>query len=178
MRRGGKPHIDWARGPVKHPRRDLEPATRWGAAQRTVENDTSCLLDGRVNGHGMPEPGMPGIHNRTEHDPVGVLKPCCTIPCGRTAASAICRRPITPSSVSRHRNGTGRCAQSGASRPVPLQHRACKAQMANRLYPPVDEKRGSGHAAPFDQSDVMRRRERLCSNDTSADSRADTGPCA
>ena len=92
MRQGGKPHIDWARGPVKHPRRNLEPATRRGAAQRTAENDASCLPHGRVNGHAMPEPGMPGIHNRTEQDPVGVLKPCCTTKSASTRASAIARR--------------------------------------------------------------------------------------
>src|ERR1700693_3990863 len=51
-----------------------------------------------------------------------------------------------PSSAPRHRNGTGRCAKSGASRPVPLQHRAKQAQMANRLYLSLDEKRGSGHS--------------------------------
>jgi Integrase core domain len=50
------------------------------------------------------------------------------------------------------RDGTGRCAQSGASRPVPLQHRACKTQMANRLYPSVDDKRGSDHNDSRDAS--------------------------
>jgi transposase len=43
-----------------------------------------------------------------------------------------------------HRNGTGRCAQSGASRPALLQHRARQAQMPNRLYPSLDERQGSG----------------------------------
>jgi putative transposase len=52
--------------------------------------------------------------------------------------------PVGYAKLGRHRNGTGRNARSGASRPVPLQHRACKAQMANRLYPSVDDKRGSG----------------------------------
>jgi putative transposase len=71
-----------------------------------------------------------------------------TTPSGRTAASAICRRSTMPSSAPRRRYGTGRCAQSGASRPVPLQHRAKQAQMANRLYPSLDEKRGSGQLIP------------------------------
>src|SRR5215468_8466248 len=40
---------------------------------------------------------------------------------------------------------TGRdAARNRASRPVPLQHRARQAQMANRLYSSVDEKRGAG----------------------------------
>jgi hypothetical protein len=67
-----------------------------------------------------------------------------TTPSGHTAASAICRRPTTPSSASRHRNGTGRCAQSGAPRPAPLQHPAKQAQMVSRLYASPDERRGSG----------------------------------
>jgi hypothetical protein len=54
---------------------------------------------------------------------------------------------------SRDRNGSGRCAQSGAPRPVPLQHRARQAQMANRLYSSVDEKRGSGHLGLIDRAE-------------------------
>src|SRR5438270_4225754 len=52
-----------------------------------------------------------------------------TTPSGPIAVSAICRRPTTPRSAARHRNGTGRCAQSGASRPIPLPHRAWQAQI-------------------------------------------------
>jgi len=44
----------------------------------------------------------------------------------------------------RHRNGKGRCAQSGATRPAPLPHRAVQAQMTNRLYSSLDDKRGAG----------------------------------
>src|SRR5580704_9296148 len=54
---------------------------------------------------------------------------------------------------SRDRNGSGRCAQSRAPRPVPLQHRARQAQMANRLYSSVDEKRGSGHLGLIDRAE-------------------------
>jgi hypothetical protein len=43
-------------------------------------------------------------------------------------------------------HGTGRCAPSGATRPAPLPHRAEQAQMTNRLYSSLDEKRGSGHS--------------------------------
>src|SRR5262249_4683963 len=69
-----------------------------------------------------------------------------TTPSGHTAAWAICRQPITPSSAPRHRNGTGRCAQPGATRPAPLPHRAEQAQMTNRLYPSLDDKRGAGQS--------------------------------
>jgi hypothetical protein len=78
-------------------------------------------------------PGWPWLHGGST-----------TTPFGRTAAWAIYRQPITPSSAPRHRNGTGRCAQSGATRPAPLPHRAEQAQMTNRLYSSLDEKRGSG----------------------------------
>src|SRR5215469_12023939 len=67
-----------------------------------------------------------------------------TTPSGHTVAWAICRQPTTPSSALRHRNGAGRCAQPGATRPAPLPHRAEQAQMTNRLYSSLDEKRGSG----------------------------------
>src|SRR6185437_1742129 len=50
--------------------------------------------------------------------------------------------------------GTGRCAL-GATRPVPLHHRASKAQMKVRLYFRLDERRGSGQSGPlFDRIDV------------------------
>jgi hypothetical protein len=62
-----------------------------------------------------------------------------------TVAWAIRRHPITPSSAPRHRNGTDRRAQSRATRPTPLPHRARQAQTANRLYPSLDDKQSSGH---------------------------------
>ena len=48
---------------------------------------------------------------------------------GRTARSAICRQPTMPRSALLECNGTGRCATSRAPRPVPLHHRANRAQM-------------------------------------------------
>jgi hypothetical protein len=42
-------------------------------------------------------------------------------------------------------NGTGRCATSRAPRPVPLHHRANKAQMNPGLSSLPDETRGSGY---------------------------------
>ena len=62
-----------------------------------------------------------------------------TTPCDRTAPSAICRRRFTPSSAILRCNGTGRCARSGAPRPIPLHHRARPAQISNRLYSSPDE---------------------------------------
>ena len=42
-------------------------------------------------------------------------------------------------------NGTRRCATLRAPRPVPLHHRANRAQMKPGLYSSLDETRGSGH---------------------------------
>jgi hypothetical protein len=39
----------------------------------------------------------------------------------------------------------GCCAQPGATPPAPLPHRAEQAQMTNRLYSSLDDKRGAGH---------------------------------
>jgi hypothetical protein len=41
----------------------------------------------------------------------------------------------------------GRCAMPRAPRPIPLHHQATKAQINLGLYPPLDEKRGSGQLA-------------------------------
>jgi putative transposase len=66
----------------------------------------------------------------------------------------------------RHRNGTGRCAQSGATRPAPLQHRARQAQMANPLYSSLDEKPGSGQS-PKRSGIRSRRRPSPCAQPSS-----------
>src|SRR6516165_10307994 len=97
----------------------------------------------------------PSARRVAERDAVQLARPCPSSPAEWRldyntirphSAWAICRQPITPSSAPRHRNGTGRCAQSGAPRPAPLPHRAQQAQMTNRLYLSLDENRGSGHA--------------------------------
>src|SRR5215472_18670361 len=95
-------------------------------------------------------PGWPWLHGGST-----------TTPFGRTAAWVIYRQPITPSSAPRHRNGTGRCAQSGATRPAPLPHRAEQAQMTNRLYSSLDEKRGSGHTTALDSQESPQLRRTL-----------------
>src|SRR5579875_2835070 len=67
-----------------------------------------------------------------------------TTPSARVVHSAICRRSPTPTAVLPKCNGTGRCAMLRASRPVPLHHRANKAQINLGLRPSLDERRGSG----------------------------------
>ena len=63
----------------------------------------------------------------------------------------------TPNSVLPKCNGTGRCAMSGASRPIPLHRRANKAQINPGLYSSPDERRGSGHREPplMSQSGIL-----------------------
>ena len=54
------------------------------------------------------------------------------------------RQPPTPKSPLLECNGTGRFRHVGAPRPVPLHHRAIRAQMKPGLYSSADETRGSG----------------------------------
>src|SRR5438128_6050423 len=61
-----------------------------------------------------------------------------------TAGSAIFRRLPTPNSTLLGCNGPGRLSYLGAPRPVPLHHRATRAQMKPGLYSSLDERRGSG----------------------------------
>src|SRR4051812_25798500 len=68
-----------------------------------------------------------------------------TTPFDRTAHSIICRQPPTPKSPLLECNGTGRLRYAGAPRPVPLHHRAIRAQMKPGLYSSADEAWGSGH---------------------------------
>jgi putative transposase len=63
----------------------------------------------------------------------------------RTAVLAISHRRSTPDSALPRCNGMGRCAMPRAPRPIPLHHRATKAQINPRLYPSLDDRRGSGH---------------------------------
>ena len=67
-------------------------------------------------------------------------------PFDRTAHSVICRQPPTPKSPLLECNGTGRFRYVGAPRPVPLRHRAIKAQLKLGLYSSADEAWGSGHS--------------------------------
>jgi hypothetical protein len=58
-------------------------------------------------------------------------------------ASAISHRRSMPHSALPRCNGTGRCATPRAPRPIPLHHRAIKAQINPGLYPSLDERRES-----------------------------------
>ena len=77
------------------------------AARRAVERDAVHLARPRPRGAGRS-----GRMTTTRF--------------GRTADSATCRLPNTPNSPRPECNGTGRCAMSGAPRPVPLHHRAIR----------------------------------------------------
>src|SRR3954462_5195581 len=70
-----------------------------------------------------------------------------TKPFDRTAHSIICPQPPTPKSPLLECNGTGRLRYAGAPRPVPLHHRAIRAQMKPGLYSSADEAWGSGQKA-------------------------------
>jgi hypothetical protein len=86
--KGGHTGPYGARGPIKHPSGNLQPAAGARTAQAAPENITLGLADYLMDGNGKPEPGVPGIKDLTEQDSVGVLKPCCTTMSGRIPASA------------------------------------------------------------------------------------------
>ena len=77
--------------------------------------------------------GSGDLEGRLQHRPA-------TQRARQSAASRLCQDSAHPKC-----NGTGRCATSRAPRPVPLHHRANKAQMKPGLYSSADETRGSGH---------------------------------
>src|SRR6266568_7724706 len=52
--------------------------------------------------------------------------------------------PVAPNSTLLGCNGPGRLSYLGAPSPVPLHHRATRAQMKLGLYSSLDERRGSG----------------------------------
>jgi hypothetical protein len=57
----------------------------------------------------------------------------------------IYRQPSMPKSALPECNGTERCATSRDPRPVPLHHRANRAQMKPGLSSAADETRGAAH---------------------------------
>jgi putative transposase len=61
-----------------------------------------------------------------------------------TVRSGIFHQPPMQNSAPQQSNGTGRCAMSRAPRPVPLHHRANRAQMKRGLSSSVDDPWGSG----------------------------------
>jgi hypothetical protein len=130
---------------VEHPGRNLKPMARVRTAQATAKNNAVRFVNRFVNGNPKSKPRMPRVQQFSNLSSVGVLKPYCTIPSGRTVRLAICRQPSLPNSAFPERNGTGRCATSRAPRPAPLHHRANKAQMKQGLSSLADEIRGPGH---------------------------------
>ena len=128
---------------VEHPGWNLKPTVGIGTAQITAKNNSVRLLYSFVNADPKSKPRMPWVQQFSKLSSVGVLKPCCTTRCVRTAHSATCRQPLTPNAARPKSNGTGRCATLRAPRPVPLHHRAIRAQMKQGLSPSADESEGS-----------------------------------
>ena len=131
-------------GPVKHPSRNLHCAAGVRTAQRAAEHNLVRLADRLMNGDAMRKPRMPWVQELTQNRPMGVLECCCTTPSDHTAAWAICRPPITPSSAPGIATERIAARNRGLRGPAPLPHRAVQAQMTNRLYSSLDDKRGAG----------------------------------
>ena len=98
----GKPHAERLHRELQRP-----------TARRAAERDAVRLARPRPRGAG-------DLEGRLQHRPAAQ----------RARQSAACRS--TPNSALPQCNGTGRCATSRAPRPVPLHHRASKAQMKQR----------------------------------------------
>jgi hypothetical protein len=78
---GGDPDGD-ARGPVKHPGRQLQPALTRCDIPGTAQKDPACLLDRFMHLHDATGPGMPAIENLAlfcDLGPVGVTTPRCCV---------------------------------------------------------------------------------------------------
>ena len=82
--------------PVEHPGWNLKPAVRIGTAQITAKNNVVRLLDSFVNADPKTKPWMPRVKQFAKLSSVGVLKPCCTTPRGRTPRLATKRRRPMP----------------------------------------------------------------------------------
>jgi hypothetical protein len=73
-----------AGGPVEHPSWNLKPTVGIGTGQITAENDAARLLDSSVNADPKTTPWMPRVQQFPKLGSVGVSKPRCTTPNGRT----------------------------------------------------------------------------------------------
>jgi hypothetical protein len=78
--------------PIKHPRRNLQPTVRIGTGDIAPEHHAIRLVDRRMNRDPKPRPGMKAVEQLPKLSPVGVLKPCCTMRCGRIRAWGISRQ--------------------------------------------------------------------------------------
>jgi hypothetical protein len=65
---------------IKHPGRNLQPASCIGAAQRAAEDDITRLVDRLMDEDWQTEPWMPPIQKLAKAGPVGVIKLRCTSP--------------------------------------------------------------------------------------------------
>src|ERR1700735_5214027 len=63
---------------IKHPGRNLQPASCIGAAQRAAEDDITRLVDRLMDEDWQTEPWMPPIQKLATAGPVGVIKLRCT----------------------------------------------------------------------------------------------------
>jgi hypothetical protein len=73
--------------PLEHPGWNLKPTVGIGAAQITAKNNSVRLLDSFVNADPKSKPRVPWVQQFPKLSSVGVLKPCCTTPTGRTRGS-------------------------------------------------------------------------------------------
>jgi hypothetical protein len=84
MRRGDHDRITRASRAIKHPGRNLKPASRVGAAQRAAEDNIIRLVDRLMDEDRQTEPWMPPIQKLAKAGPVGVIKLRCTTAGART----------------------------------------------------------------------------------------------
>jgi hypothetical protein len=133
---GGDPDGD-ARGPVKHPGRQLQPPLTRCDIPGTAQKDPAYLLDRFMHLHDAAGPGMPAIKNLAlfcDLGPVGVTTPRCTTPSARIRALAGRRRwPLRHSGTVRVRNGPVRSRNLRASRPGPLPRASKQPSISSRL---------------------------------------------
>src|ERR1019366_1835542 len=141
MRCGGEDRFIHASHAIKHPSRNLKPASDIGAAPRAAEHNIIGLVDRLMDKNRQAEPWMPPIQKLAKAGPVGVIKLRCTTMFGHTVASAGRRRPSTrPNS---HRNGNKALRSKTAPRLGPLL-RLCMMTTV-RLWSLPDESWGQRH---------------------------------
>jgi putative transposase len=107
---------------------------QWPCARRVAERNAVQLARPRPNGPGRM---AARLHTVRPHSSLGNLPPSHYA-------------QLNASAWQRDRS----LRAIGATRPAPLPHRAKQAQMANRLYSSLDEKRGSVHQEQQYFSDV------------------------
>src|ERR1700760_2280548 len=88
--------------PVEHPPRKFQPTVCLQLFQRAAEDDLVSLVDGTMNANSATKPRMMPIKNLAKNDPVGVLKPRCTMAPARISPWRRMPRSRVPS------NGPGR----------------------------------------------------------------------